>query len=86
MNPPAAPANNRPALMILPMQPGGAFQFDLTNVPNVDFTVLATTNLAFPLSQWSILGWVMQGPPGQYHFIDPSPTTYPARFYEVVSP
>ena len=67
---------------------GGArcFQFTFSNVTNADFTVLATTNLALPLADWSMLAPVIQCSPGQYQFTDPGATNYPQCFYRVVSP
>jgi hypothetical protein len=82
-----APANNRPVLKNFAMQAGNsAFQFSFTNIPNADFTVLASTNVVTPLSQWIPLGVPTQSAPGQYQFIDPSAINYPKRFYELVSP
>lgn len=64
----------------------GAFSFAFNTASNTDFTVLATTNLALPLGQWSILGQAVQNAPGQYQFTDPGATNSPRRFYDVVSP
>jgi hypothetical protein len=63
-----------------------SFRFTFTNVPDADFTVLAATNLALPLSSWTPIGNAAQNPPGQYQFTDPGATNYPHRFYQVVSP
>lgn len=81
-----APANNRPVIRNSSVLAGGALSFNFTNVPNADFTVLATTNLALTLSQWIILAPAIQGSPGQYQFTDIFATNYPQRFYRVVSP
>jgi hypothetical protein len=64
----------------------GAFSFAFNNASNTDFTVLATTNIALPLGQWSILGQAVQNVPGQYQFTDAAATNYPQQFYRVVSP
>jgi hypothetical protein len=50
------------------------------------FTVLASTNVALPLGQWSILGAPVQYLPWRYQFTDLDATNYPRRFYRVVSP
>jgi hypothetical protein len=86
-----APANNPPQLVGSSFSSSGGggangFQFTFTNVPDADFTVLATTNLALPLSDWIPIGNTAQNPPGQYQFTDPGATNYPQRFYQVVSP
>ena len=64
-----------------------AIQFTFNNTPDADFTVLTSTNVALPLTDWTVLGEVMQVSPGQYKFTDPqAATNYPRRFYKVRSP
>jgi sugar lactone lactonase YvrE len=65
--------------------PNGGFQFSFTNLPGAFFTVLTTTNLTLPISQWKSLGAATERSPGQYQFFDTAPT-HGARFYEVVTP
>jgi hypothetical protein len=65
--------------------PNGGFQFSFTNLPGAFFTVLTTTNVALPLSQWTPLGAPTERSPGRYQFFDTAPT-HGARFYEVVTP
>ncbi len=62
----------------------GAFQFTFTNTPGTTFTVLATTNLALPLTNWMNLGTVSNISPGIYQFT--SPLTNAQEFYEVTWP
>ena len=62
----------------------GAFQFTFTNTPGTTFTVLATTNLAIPLTNWINLGTVSNISPGIYQFA--SPLTNSQEFYEVIWP
>ncbi|HKI70068.1 MAG TPA: choice-of-anchor Q domain-containing protein, partial [Verrucomicrobiae bacterium] len=84
-----APANNPAVLMnaaSFDTSGSNSFQFAFTNVPDADFTVLASTNLALPLTEWTPIGNAAQNPPGQYQFTDPDATNYPQRFYQVVSP
>jgi hypothetical protein len=66
----------------------GSVSFTLTNYSDMSFTVLASTNLALPLSQWSNLGTVLESPlgSGQYPFTDPQATNSSRRFYTVESP
>jgi hypothetical protein len=66
--------------------PGGAFQLSFTNLNGLGFTVLGTTNLALPLTNWTVLGAATEAPPGQYRFTDPHATNSPAKFYRVTSP
>jgi hypothetical protein len=66
----------------------GSVSFTLTNYSDMSFTVLASTNLALPFSQWSNLGTMVESPlgSGQYPFIDLNATNYSQRFYDVASP
>jgi hypothetical protein len=66
----------------------GTFGFSFTNVSGAGFTVLATTNISLPLSNWSNLGSATETPPGSghYQFSDPQAGTSAQRFYEVRSP
>lgn len=59
---------------------GGSFQISFTNTPGANFSVLATTNVALPLNQWSNLGTATEVSPGQYQFSDPNATNT-AQFY-----
>jgi hypothetical protein len=84
-----APANHSPLLSNSAWTaPGGArcFQCTFSSVTNADFTVLATTNLALPFADWTMLAPAIQCSPGQYQFTDPGATNYPQRFYQAVSP
>jgi hypothetical protein len=66
----------------------GTFGFSFTNVSGAGFTVLATTNISLPLSNWSNLGPATETPPGSghYQFSDPQATNSAQRFYQVRSP
>jgi hypothetical protein len=68
------------------MLPSGAYQFTFGNTPGVSFTALGTTNLALPMSSWTVLGSVTEVSPGQFEFADMQAPTYPQRFYRVRSP
>jgi hypothetical protein len=63
----------------------GACQFSFTNTPGLGFTVLATTNVALPLSSWMVLGSATEILPGQFQFTDLQATNT-CRFYRVRSP
>jgi hypothetical protein len=84
-----SPAASPPVLGNITVPAGGSangLQFTFTNAPAADFTVLTATNVALPLTNWTVLGEVLQPAPGQYQFTDPQAATNPARFYSVRSP
>jgi hypothetical protein len=64
----------------------GTFQFDFTNVPGATFSVWGTTNLVLPRANWTRAGTIVENPPGQYRFSDPSSATNAQQFYELKSP
>ena len=67
-------------------QANGAFQFTFTNIPNWPFTVLGTTSLALPFSNWTTVTGLTETLPGQFQFIDALATNIPQRFYRMSSP
>jgi hypothetical protein len=77
---------NPPQLGSAKVVGNGAFQFSFTNTPGVSFTVLGTTNVALPLSQWQILGSPTEGPAGQYQFTDLLATNKSPQFYLIRQP
>jgi hypothetical protein len=63
--------NLNPILLSAPtLSVDGSFSFGFTNAPGVCFTVLSTTNLSLPLSQWTVSGGVVENPAGNYTFTD----------------
>ncbi len=65
----------------------GSIQFGFTNnTVGALFGVLATTNLALPMTNWTVLGGVTEIALGQFQFIDAQAALYPQRFYCVYSP
>jgi hypothetical protein len=82
-----AQANNPPVLKspVWSATGGGMFQFTFTNSAGIDFTALTSTNLALPLTNWTIMGNAIQASPGQYQFTDPGATNWPQQFYRVIS-
>ena len=79
-------ATNPPLLTGFGRAGNGGFQFSFTNTPGASFTVLTTTNLSLPLSNWTILGVATESPPGQFSFTDPPGTNTVPHFYRVRSP
>jgi hypothetical protein len=63
----------------------GSFKFTFTDTPGTTFTVLATTNLALPLTNWVDVGTVSNSSPGIYQFTT-QPMTNAQEFYQVVWP
>ena len=63
----------------------GSFQCGFTNCPGASFAVLATTNPALPLCDWTLLGGVTEICAGQFQFNDPQATNSPQRFYRLRS-
>lgn len=56
-----------------------------TNTPGASFTVLASTNLALPLSNWTPVGAPVENPPGQCEFTS-SEMTNAANYFIIRSP
>jgi len=74
-----------PALLAQSRQPAGAIQLTFRNTPGLNFTVLATANLAVPLEEWASAGAATETSPGHYRFADVTANS-PQRFYRVRSP
>jgi len=63
----------------------GDFVLKFVNTPGTGFTVLTTTNLALPRTNWTVLGSAIENPPGLYQFTNSPPASI-ERFYDVRSP
>jgi hypothetical protein len=64
----------------------GNLQFAFTNLSGPSYTVLASTNVAAPINEWSNLGAPSEAPAGIFTFTDLQATNYPSRFYRVTTP
>ena len=64
----------------------GWFTLSFSNQPAGIFSVLTSTNLTAPLSNWTSLGAPIENPAGQYQFTNASPGQEALRFYRVSSP
>ena len=64
----------------------GSFQFTFADSVGAMFGVLASTNPALPLSNWTALGGVTEVAPGQFQFTDPQATNIACRFYRLRAP
>ena len=60
-----------------------SFRLSFASSPGATFSVLATTNLALPLSNWMVLTGAVEISPGQYQLTDPQATNKPQRLYRV---
>lgn len=63
----------------------GSLRFSFTNNPGAGFSVLVSTNLELPLSNWTIIGGITEIFSGRFQFIDPNATNFSRRFYQVRS-
>ena len=82
----SVPVRTAPVLTDTKMLTIGTFQFDFTNSVGALFGVLATTNVALPLTNWTVLGGVTELSPGRFQFTDLQATNGGQRFYQVSSP
>ncbi len=64
----------------------GGFQFAFSNNQGASFTVLSTTNLSLPLTNWTVVGTPTNVAPGRLQFTTPVSTNDAQRFYRVRSP
>jgi hypothetical protein len=80
--PPAPPIT----LTAPPTLTNGVFQFMFSYTPGALLSVVSTTNLTLPLSNWTVLTGVTEVSPGQFKFTDSQTTGIPRRFYRVRSP
>jgi hypothetical protein len=64
----------------------GTCQFYFTNTAGALFGVLAATNPALLLSNWTALGGVTEVFPGLFQFTDLPTASTPSRFYRLRAP
>ena len=74
-----------PALANALRRPDGNIGFEINGTLGQGYSVLATTNIVLPLSNWTVL---QSGslPATPYVFSDLTATNYPRRFYSISSP
>jgi hypothetical protein len=61
----------------------GAFQMEFVNTNPVSFTVLSSTNLSLPISNWRALGTPISLGGNSYQFTDAAATNLPERYYRL---
>jgi len=77
---------NAPTISSASMPTNGVFQFSFTNgTHGATYSVLFTTNLATPITNWSLIGTASEVTPDLWQFTDSSATNL-ARFYMIRSP
>jgi hypothetical protein len=64
----------------------GQFQIQFAGNTGAGYTVLAATNVAMPLINWTVVGPATQISNGLFQFIDAQPANTPLRFYRVCQP
>ena len=76
-----------PIFLTSPQKPfNGPFQFFFTNTPGASFSVLRSTNIALPTSNWTLLGAPTETSPGHFQYVDSQATNQLRGFYRVRSP
>jgi hypothetical protein len=75
-----------PTLTSVQMLANGVLQFAFTNALGASFTVVSTTNLSLPLSNWTVVGAASNTAPGMFQFTSQPTTNDPQRYYGVRSP
>jgi DNA-binding beta-propeller fold protein YncE len=75
-----------PTLIGAQMLGNGVFQFSFSNLARASFTVLSTTNLTLPLSNWTVVGAATNIGAGLYQFASEPRTNDPQRFFRTRSP
>lgn len=83
----SAPPTALPPLLAAHMSSADqALQLTFSNVNGLTFTILGSTDLTLPLSNWPALGPADEFAPGQFRYIDYDVTNHLQRFYRVRSP
>jgi len=65
---------------------GGNMVLSAAGTPGMTLTVICSTNLALPLSNWAVVGTTTEATPGEYRFTDPQPATNPVCYFRVFVP
>ncbi len=64
----------------------GQFQLKFNGDPTFGYSILVTTNLNIPLSNWTVLGTATQLSNGVFQFNDSQSSNTPLRYYRVRHP
>lgn len=66
--------------------PNGVFQFAFSNFQNSTFTVLSSTNMLLPVTNWAAIGTASNIGPNFFQYTDTNAPTDSQRFYRIRSP
>jgi hypothetical protein len=80
-----SPAPSTPPLLTNMSVSANQFSFNFTNAPGSLFCVLATTNLALPLTNWTAVSGLVESPPGTFTFTNAVSTQRCDHMYSVES-
>jgi hypothetical protein len=80
-NLPAGPIDN-----LVSKWQSGQVMLQFSGASNTSYTVLASTNLTVPRTNWNPLGQASLNSGGIYQYLDSPSSGYPQRFYEIRSP
>jgi hypothetical protein len=75
-----------PRITQVQMLGDGVLQLAFSNTLGGSFTVLSTTNLALPVTQWTVVGTATNTAPGQFQFTSQPTPNSPQRYYILHSP
>ncbi len=76
-----------PLIMNAGMPSNGVFQFGFSNgTPGASYSVLFSTNLTTPLTNWTVIGTVPQVGPNLWQFSGYPKASNPTSFYVIRSP
>lgn len=78
--------DGRPVLAAAPIPAPGQFSLQFAGNPNGSYSLLATTNLALPVADWTVLGPATLISNDLFGFVDQHTTNDPCRFYMLRSP
>lgn len=72
----------------MPHLDSNSTRFMFTNFTDTSSTVLASTNVALPITTWINIGPAVESPigSGQFQFTDLQATNFPQRYYRVRVP
>jgi fibronectin-binding autotransporter adhesin len=76
----------KPQIGTIKKLPNGQIEINGTGVPNLLYSVFASTNVALPSTNWLDLGFIQATPSGALQFVDPDATNFVMRFYQFVLP
>lgn len=83
---PVAAAAQQPQLAVARNSANGNFQISFTATPGTGYSVLTSTDMALPMSSWTLLGVPTESPAGTYVYTDTDAVNHPRRFYVVRKP